>query len=138
MADDEAVFDDTGSEDDDSAIIPSEQTNTRAAEGILKVYSVGETTVVGFGGEDVPDETCIAGYRDQLMALTEEHDVKRIAFDLSGVTIVPSGMIGVLLSLVKLGLEIDLYNPSDDVREVLSITKLDKMFSLKEVDIDSL
>ncbi|MBC7815773.1 MAG: anti-sigma factor antagonist, partial [Planctomycetaceae bacterium] len=37
-----------------------------ADPNVLKVYQTGELTVVGFGGKDVPDEVCIAAYRQQL------------------------------------------------------------------------
>ena len=141
MSGDSSIFDDGDSpaKDDDSAIIEDSQmadpSAAAAAEGILRVYSVGEPTVVGFGGEDVPDEACIAGYRDQLDALTTEHNTKTLACDLSGVRFVPSGMLGVLISMRKKGLNIELYNPSEDVMEVLRITKLITLFTIKEVQL---
>lgn len=138
MSDDASIFDESIEPDDgDSQVFPTAPQGL-PPESILKIYSVGEITVVGFGGKDIPDETCIAGYRDQLAELVEKHDVKTIAFDLSGVTFVPSGMLGVLLSLKKGGQNVELYNPSDDVRDVLSITKLEQLFTIKEVDVESL
>jgi anti-anti-sigma regulatory factor len=100
---------------------------------VLKIYQTGELTVVGFGGQDVPDEVCIAHYRDQLFKLVEEHHCKVLAFDLTGVTLVPSGMLGVLTSLRQKVDRIELYNPSEDVREVLSMTRLEQLFDIKEV-----
>jgi hypothetical protein len=102
---------------------------------VLKVYQTGELTVVGFGGKDVPDEVCIAGYRAQLHALIAEHQCKVLAFDLTGVQLIPSGMLGVLSSLRQHVERIELYNPSDDVREVLQITKFDQLFEIKQVAI---
>ena len=55
------------------------------------------------------------------------------AFDLTGVRLVPSGLLGLLASLKKLGIEVHLYNPSNDVREVLEITRLDKLFKIHEL-----
>jgi len=100
---------------------------------VLKIYQTGELTVVGFGGQDVPDEVCIAHYRDQLFKLVDEHNCKVLAFDLTGVTLVPSGMLGVLTSLRQKVDRIELYNPSEDVREVLSMTRLGQLFDIKEV-----
>ena len=100
----------------------------------LKVYQTGELTVVGFGGQDVPDEVCIAAYRDQLFQLIEEHQCKVLAFDLTGVTLVPSGMLGVLMSLRNRVGRVELYNPSEDVREVLRMTRLETLFEIKEVE----
>ena len=103
---------------------------------ILKVYQTGELTVVGFGGKDVPDEVCIANYRDQLFKLIDDHHCQVLAFDLTGVTLIPSGMLGLLTSLRKKVGRIELYNPSPDVREVLQMTRLDQFFDIKEVAID--
>ena len=100
---------------------------------VLKIYQTGELTVVGFGGEDVPDEVCIAGYRDQLFELINTYQCKVLAFDLTGVTLVPSGMLGVLTSLRQKVERVELYNPSVDVREVLNMTRLEKLFDIKEV-----
>jgi anti-sigma B factor antagonist len=100
---------------------------------ILKVYQTGPLTVVGFGGVDVPDEVCIAGYRDQLMQLVEQHQTKVLAFDLSGVKVVPSGMLGVLVSLRKRVQKLELYNASPDIEEVLRLTNLLSLFDLKAV-----
>jgi hypothetical protein len=102
---------------------------------VLKIYQTGELTVVGFGGRDVPDEVCIAAYRAQLLDLIATHDCKVLAFDLTGVQLVPSGMLGVLSSIRQRVGRVELYNPSPDVMEVLRITKFDQLFEIKEVAI---
>ncbi|HET6423648.1 MAG TPA: STAS domain-containing protein [Planctomycetaceae bacterium] len=103
--------------------------------GVLRVYQTGPLTVVGFAGEDVPDEVCIAAYRDQLFKLIDEHQCKVLAFDLTGVGLVPSGMLGVLISLRKRLERVELYNPSKDVREVLEMTQLASLFEIREVAV---
>lgn len=123
---------------DDDAPSPADseiQTGLAEAPGVLKVYQTGDVTVVGFGGNDVPDEVCITGYRDQLMRLIEAHHTKVLAFDLSGVKLVPSGMLGVLVTLRKRVERLELYNPSDDVRSVLAITGLEKLFDIRQVEV---
>ena len=102
---------------------------------ILKIYQTGELTVVGFGGKDVPDEVCIAAYRTQLFDLIAKHQCKVLAFDLTGVQLVPSGMLGVLSSIRQRVERVELYNPSPDVKDVLQITKFDRLFEIKEVAI---
>lgn len=102
---------------------------------VLKVYQTGELTVVGFGGRDVPDEVCIAGYRAQLFDLIAQNQCKVLAFDLTGVQLVPSGMLGVLSSIRQRVERVELYNPSQDVREVLRLTRLDSLFDIKEVTL---
>lgn len=106
-----------------------------ADPNVLKVYQTGELTVVGFGGQDVPDEVCIAAYRQQLFDMIAEHGTKVLAFDLSGVVLVPSGMLGVLSSLRQRVERLELYNPSKDVREVLRMTKLERLFEIKDVQL---
>lgn len=120
---------------DDFEVAPGDSSIGKASEdpGVLKVYQTGELTVVGFAGQDVPDEVCLAGYRDQMNKLIEEHGVKVMAVDLSGVKLVPSGMLGLLTSIRKRVERVELYNPSHDVREVLRITNLGKLFTIKSV-----
>ncbi len=108
---------------------------TLADPNVLKVYQTGELTVVGFGGKDVPDEVCIAAYRQQLFDLIAQHGTKVLAFDLSGVVLVPSGMLGVLSSLSQRVERLEIYNPSPNVREVLRITRLERLFDIKEVQL---
>lgn len=127
----DSIHDDHEASPDDSAI----RSNTSIDPGVLKVYQTGPVTVVGFGGRDVPDEVCIAGYRDQLMALINDHHCQVLAFDLSGVKLIPSGMLGVLVTLRKLVPRIELYNASPDIQDVLRLTNLISQFELKDVAI---
>ena len=102
-------------------------------DGVLKVYSVGETTVLGFGGEDVPTEFNAAHYREAITALVKSNNSSTVAFDVGGVQLIPSGMLGLLVSLKKiegLSLVVQLFNPSSDIEEVLQITKLNTMIEV--------
>lgn len=101
----------------------------------IEVYQAGELTVLGFGGESVLDHIDLADCRTEIAQLVEEHDCRHLAFDLTGVRLMPSGMLGLLASLRQLGLEVHLYNASDDIREVLQITRLDQMMHLHEVEV---
>lgn len=103
-----------------------------AVRNILNVYEAGETTVVGFGGREVPDETCLAEYREQLAELTERHCCHTLTVDLTGVKRVPSGLLGLLVSIQRRGLRIELFNPSKDIRDVLETTRLATLFDVRE------
>ncbi|WP_437186034.1 STAS domain-containing protein [Planctomicrobium sp. SH668] len=105
------------------------------AHPILEVYQTGPTTVVGFGGRDVLLDVNVAGCRDELLALIENEQCEVVAFDLTGVMLLPSGLLGVLASLRKLGVSVHLYNPSKDIREVLEITHLNRLMEVYEVPI---
>ncbi|MCP4508542.1 MAG: anti-sigma factor antagonist [Fuerstiella sp.] len=106
-------------------------------DGILKVYSVGETTVLGFGGQDVPSEFNAAHYRAAITDLLVVNNCQTVAFDLTGVKFVPSGMLGLWVSLrqMELGPVVQVFNPCDDVQEVLQVTKLNTMLEVREVDV---
>lgn len=106
-------------------------------DGVLKVYSVGETTVLGFGGNDVPSEFNAAHYRSAITDLLRSNNCSTVAFDVGGVRLIPSGMLGLLVSLRKIeGLTptVQLFNPSPDIEEVLQITKLNTMIEVHQLD----
>jgi len=120
---------------DSDTSIPGQYALTK--DGILKVYSVGETTVLGFGGEDVPSEFNAAHYRAAIADLLKANNCSTVAFDLTGVRLIPSGMLGLLASLRKindLSLTVQLFNPSADIEEVLQITKLSTMIETHHID----
>lgn len=99
---------------------------------VLKVYQTGEFTVVGFGGKDVPDEICVAIYRDQLAKLVEDFRCKALGFDMTGVKLVPSGMLGILTTMRKKVERVVIFNPSADVREVLELSRIAQLFEIKD------
>jgi len=99
---------------------------------VLRVYETGPRTVVGFGAAMLPDQIDVAECRDEIMALLELHNCKQLAFDLTGVRHVPSSMLGLLASLKKLGIQVHLHNPSRELREVLEVTHLDRLFKLHD------
>jgi anti-anti-sigma factor len=100
----------------------------------LEVYQTGELTVVGFGGREILDQIDITQCRSQIISLVEQHKAKILAFDLAGVKLIPSGMLGLLASLRKMNIEVHLYNPSPDVEEVLHITKLKDLMKIHHLD----
>ena len=98
----------------------------------LEITHDGETTIVSFGGRQVLDQVNIAVCRDQITELIKQHQTKTLAFDMRGVLIIPSGMLGLLASLRNLVTKIQICNPSDDVREALEVTKLNQIFEVLE------
>jgi len=101
----------------------------------LEIYSTGPLTVLGFGGRTVLDHLRVADCRDWIVELIKEHSVESLAFDLTGVRYIPSGFLGLLASIHKLGVEVLLFNACEDIREVLEITKLDQVLTVHEVDV---
>lgn len=103
--------------------------------GILQVYHAGPLCVAGFGGRDILDTFSVKDIRDELLELVKEHHCETLAIDLTGVKLIPSGMLGLLASMRDLNIELHLYNPSEDIREVLEITKLNQFMQLHAVEI---
>ncbi|HCO26285.1 MAG: hypothetical protein CME31_12160 [Gimesia sp.] len=103
--------------------------------GILQIYHSGPLCVAGFGGQDVLDTFSVKGIRDELLDLVKGQQCETLALDLTGVKLIPSGMLGLLSSIRDLGIEIHLYNPSEDFREVLEITRMNQFMQLHDVEI---
>lgn len=136
MSEDKLNTEDEQNASDDSGFHDAQYALTD--DGILQVYSVGTTTVLGFGGQDVPSEFNAAHYRAAITDLLLANKSEVVAFDLTGVKLLPSGMLGLLASLRQLdGLSprVQVFNPSDDVKEVLQITKLNTMIEVHEVEV---
>ena len=105
-----------------------------SADDQLKVFAAGKRTVLGFGGQDILSQLNVSVYRDHLMSLIEEHDIETVAFDLTGIALVPSGMLGLLASLREHNVSVEVYNPSDDVNDVLAITRLNELMTIRQGD----
>jgi anti-anti-sigma factor len=73
--------------------------------------------------------------REEISNLIREHHCEVLAFDLTGVKLVPSGMLGMLASLGRLGVEVNLFNPSDEIRDVLEITRLNSILQIHSVEV---
>jgi len=106
-------------------------------EPILDVYEAGPTTVVGFGNREVLDDINLALCREQLLELLKTNSSHTLGFDLTGVKLVPSGFLGLMASVRGVGVNVHLYNPSPDVREVLQTTNLDRIMPIHQVDFSN-
>ncbi len=101
---------------------------------VLQIYEAGELTVIGFAGQEVLDPVNIAEWREQINDIIEEFGCRVIAFDLTGVKLIPSGLLGLLGSLHQSGIELHLYNPSADVRDVLEITNINEFVQVHDIE----
>ena len=98
----------------------------------LEILELGERIVVSFGELEILDQIDVGQCRQQLTSLVREHNCKTISFNVLGVKVMPSGMLGVVASMRDLGVAVQVYNPSDDVREVLDITNIATMIEILE------
>jgi anti-anti-sigma factor len=111
-------------------------TPIKDTKDIFQVYQTGELTVVGFGGREILDQIDLSVCRAEILALVDKHKCRTLAFDLAGVKLIPSGMLGLLASLRKMNIEVHLYNPSQDIAEVLHITRLAEVMPIHYIDTD--
>lgn len=93
---------------------------------ILEVLQTGELVVVGFGNQSVPDDICLAAYRDQIRELIAEHDCTEFAFDLAPFKIIASGTLGLIVSVLKEGVKVYVFNVHPSVWDVFQLTKIDR------------
>jgi anti-sigma B factor antagonist len=108
-----------------------------ADRNLLQVYQAGPTTVIGFGGKDVLDDMNVVACRDQIQKLIADNGCTVLGVDLTGVRLVPSGLLGLLASIRRRGVDVHLYNPSADVREVLAVTNLDQLMPVHDVALET-
>jgi anti-anti-sigma factor len=102
---------------------------------IFKIYSPGELTVLGFEDPTQLDHVDATTCRDVLTKLVRANKCKTLAFDLTRVKLIPSGLLGLLASLRKWGVDVHLYNASDDICTVLEITKLNQIMQVHKVAV---
>lgn len=67
----------------------------------------------------------------ELTDLVEQHQCRVLAIDMTPVNIVPSALLGVLVSLSRGGVEIELRRPSLVIRESLKTCRLDAYFTIQ-------
>jgi anti-sigma B factor antagonist len=97
----------------------------------LQVLAFGRHTVLGFGGQDLPPEHSLGRYLSDITELIEQGDCRELTFDLAGVTLIPSGFLGVIASVLKMGVAVTVQHASDEVREVLALTNFDRLVTVE-------
>ena len=105
----------------------------------LKVYAKGELSIVTFSDKGfLGSQTFIGDAGAHLDKSVAQHQTKVLIFDLQGITGLPSDMLGVLVGLQHRGVEIRLFNVTDEVRMILETTRLDELFDVREGDLSAL
>ena len=129
--DDFSVFGETEPGDGISSADSDILLDSSADPNLLTFVREGQRAVVSFNSKSLLDEVCIAAYLDQLLKFIKSFDCQVLAFDLTGIKILPSGMLGVLVTLNQRGVKVELLNPIPDIVDVLRITHLAPMFSIR-------
>jgi anti-anti-sigma regulatory factor len=106
-----------------------------SATDFLRVFEWGETTVVGFVGPVLPDQLDLDSIRQDLGAMLRQNGSSAIAFNLSGVAFLPSAILGLLAALTRDGFQVHLHTPSANLRSVLEVTHLNRLFTVHELGV---
>ena len=85
----------------------------------MNVYDEGGVTVMDLGTMDIWDGADLALIRDTLTALIVREGRQRIGVDMSHVKYIPSGFFGMLFDWKERGVEVFLFDPQPNVRNML-------------------
>jgi anti-sigma B factor antagonist len=108
----------------------------------LEVSEVGEVTVVRFVDRKILDEGNIQEVGQELFSLVEEEGRQRLLLNFSTVDFLSSAALGKLITLDKKvkahGGTLKLSNIRPNIYEVFAITKLNKLFDIRDDEADAL
>jgi anti-anti-sigma factor len=94
---------------------------------VFQVRETGRLTVIAINPEGIGDFTRFEQCRDELVPLLQDAHCRVLRFDLAGIPFLASGVLGLLISLQKIGVEIQLKNVSEHILDVLHVTRLDEL-----------
>ena len=108
----------------------------------LSVSEVGDVTVVRFVDQKILDEARIQQLGQELFNLVEVDGRSKILLNFSSVEFLSSAALGKLITLDKKvkaqGGGLKLSNIRPEIYEVFAITKLNKLFDIKDNEVDAL
>ena len=108
----------------------------------LEVSDVGDVTVVRLTDRKVVDEANIQELGKELFNLVEEDNRKNLLLNFSAVGFLSSSALGKLITLDKKvkahGGKLKLSNIRPEIYEVFAITKLNKLFEIKDDEAEAL
>jgi hypothetical protein len=99
--------------------------------GLIHVTQNGPTTIIGFDIHRVPEDERFTQVQDEVMRLFHDH-CRKLAFDLTGVRVIPSQLLGLMAWLCRNKVEVSVYNASDEIRETLAFTQLDTIIDVRD------
>ena len=108
----------------------------------LNVSEVGDVTVVRFVDQKILDEAKIQQLGQELFELVDTDGRSKIVLNFTSVEFLSSAALGKLITLDKKvkgqGGTLKLSNIRPEIYEVFAITKLNKLFDIKDDEVDAL
>lgn len=109
--------------------------NGNEKSGVFQVRQTGKLIVVNIVDPEISPLFDFSPYRGTFAALVADHGCEHFAFDLTSVRRISSGLLGLMVSIHRLGIKVYVYNPSPQNREILRATNLDRIIQPQEVSI---
>ncbi|HEV3341015.1 MAG TPA: STAS domain-containing protein [Pirellulales bacterium] len=113
-----------------------------AAHRRLEVSEVGDVTVVRFVDRKILDEASIQELGTELFQLVEQENRGKLVLNFTKVDFLSSAALGKLITLDKKvkarSGKLKLSNIRPEIYEVFAITKLNKLFDIKDDEADAL
>jgi len=108
----------------------------------VQLSQVGDVSVVRFVVRKILDEANIQELGQELFQLVEDENHKSLLLNFSSVEFLSSAALGKLITLEKRvkahGGKLKLSNIRPEIYEVFAITKLNKLFDIKDDEADAL
>jgi hypothetical protein len=97
----------------------------------IRVTQSGPTTIVGFEMSRIPEDERFATVQAELLRAVSG-DCEQLVFDLAGVRIIPSQLLGLMAWLCRKEIDIAVRNASHEILETLAFTQLDTIIDVHE------
>jgi len=108
----------------------------------IGVSSIGEVSIVEFTDRKILDEANIQELGRELFHLVEEEQRKKLLLNFTNVEFLSSAALGKLITLdkkvKKAGGQLQLSNIRPEIYEVFAITRLNKLFDIRDDEADAL
>lgn len=108
----------------------------------LSVQMVADVSIVNFVDRKILDEANIQELGRELFHLVEEEQRKKLLLNFSNVEFLSSAALGKLITLdkkvKKVGGQLKLSNIRPEIYEVFAITRLNRLFDIKDDESDAL
>lgn len=108
----------------------------------LQVTEVGDVTVVRFNDHKIIEDLSIQELGQELFQLVEGENRKKLLLNFASVDFLSSAALGKLITLEKKvkahSGQLKLSNIRAEIYEVFTITKLNRLFDIKEDEADAL
>ena len=94
---------------------------------VFEVRETGRLTLVRVNPEGVTDYERFEQCRNELVEILKKAGCVVVRLDVEGIPFLASGVLGLLVSMRNSGVDIQIQNASEHVRDVLKVTRLDQL-----------